>query len=234
MAFATKNATVSALCKHSEKLVEMGLPHANFEHNLAVYSGQKGRIPGRYCFTQSETIDIFPRKNNGYGHEGASKITWDCHPTELWEMRLFVVKRLKVGCHIFYGEGTGNQEWDEIKCWEKLALTPDSDYLCPIVKYFTVKSDKVGPLSEKMINKIVVVAQKAEHIGNLYDACCAAEYENRKHGCKGTPAKVREKEMLDLANRMKWRDVQWNRGNSGVVYDYSKNCYKAVFVDYAL
>ena len=41
-------------------------------------------------------------------------------------------------------------------------------------------------------------------------------------------------QLKDMAKRMEWRDVEWNPGNSGVIFDYAQGCYKAVFIDYAL
>ena len=29
-------------------------------------------------------------------------------------------------------------------------------------------------------------------------------------------------------------DIIWNCGNCGVIFDYTKNCWKAVVIDYAL
>jgi hypothetical protein len=167
------------------------------------------------------------------GHCGATKRTHTEHP-DGWEFSYVVVKRYKWHGHEFWGEGCGNQLIDEINCWNRLAETPDSDFLCPILKYFTCKSDKVKPLADKMKERVVIIAQKAVYVDDLAGACREAEKLNAQHGYRGTPAVDRKYALREMANRMGWRDVEFNPGNSGVIFDYAKKCYKAVFIDYAL
>jgi hypothetical protein len=141
----------------------------------------------------------------------------------------------KKGGWLAHGEGTGNQIIDEINAWLKYKDTAYVDFLCPVLKFYTCKSDKVTAISPKMLEKCLIVAQRAYHIGNLHEACVSAEMENRKHGIRrGQTASEREKAMIAFAKMNAWRDVRNNPANCGVVYDYEKRCYKAVFVDYAL
>jgi hypothetical protein len=129
---------------------------------------------------------------------------------------------------------TGNQMVDEINCWNEFAERPESDLLCPILKYFTSKSDKVSPTSETMVRNVIIIAQRAEKVGNASYACQKAEEMNAEKGYKGESAERRFRKLETFSKAMGWRDAMRNRGNSGVVFDYAKGCYKAVFIDYAL
>lgn len=180
----------------------------------------------------TETINgLFSRRRGG--HCGATKRTHLSHP-DGWEMQFFVVKRYRHDGWDFHGEGTGNQLIDEINCWLKLHDTADADFLCPIFKYETAKSDKCKSLSDTMKERICIVAQKAVWVDDLEGACMVAERRNKEEGYVGTSARVRKTQLEDMAKRMGWRDVRYNPGNSGVIFDYSQGCYKAVFIDYAL
>ena len=218
---------------------------ALFEYELAVRSSDSR--PDRFGYVKYRCMPIgggdadmaacetvngtFSRRWGG--HTGATKRTHTHHP-EGWEMKFFVVKRYRHDGWDFNGEGSGNQLVDEINCWLKLSDTPDSDFLCPIFKYETAKSDKCRSLSETMKERVCIIAQKAVYVDDLAGACHYAERLNRESGIPCESAKVRIADLKDMANRMGWRDVEYNPGNSGVIYDYAKSCYKAVFIDYAL
>lgn len=150
-----------------------------------------------------------------------------------------VIKRHQIGGYIDehkYDDTpmTGNQLIDEILTWEMYCDKEESDFFCPILKSFTSKSDKVNPTSEKAQDNVVIISQKASNIGDAWDACETAERKNIEEGFYGTPADVRFEEMKELSDRLEWRDVIRNNGNSGVIFDYYQQCYKAVFVDYGL
>lgn len=232
MSTATRNAAASALCAACTAQKEISY-RASLEWAMFINTkGPTDREPNRTKpYGQRDICSLY--SNARGGHCGATKRTH----TENHEgkpFKFFVVKRFKRGGHVFYGEGTGNQLVDEIRCWEKLAMTADADFLCPIVKYFTCKSDKVTPVSEKVLEKVLIIAQKAVHVDDLRGACEAAERMNREGGFRGTDYATRKAELLAFAKRMHWRDVEFNPGNSGVIFDYAANCYKAVFIDYAL
>lgn len=129
---------------------------------------------------------------------------------------------------------SGNQLIDEINCWQEFADTEYADLLCPILKYFTSKSDKVAATSETMQRNVVIIAQRAVYVGDASDACRKAERLNRENRYHGEDSSVRYEKLRQLSKRQGWRDAMHNPGNSGVVFDYSKGCYKAVFIDYAL
>lgn len=232
MSTATRNAQVSALCSFVTSCKELS-HRSNLEWVMFINTkGATEREPNRPKVWGQR--DICSHYSASYGgHCGATKRT-HTENHEGQPFKHFVVKRFKTGGHIFYREGTGNQLIDEIRCWEKLALTADADYLCPIVKYFTCKSDKVTPISEKVLEKVLIIAQKAVYVDDLRSACIEAERMNRENGKHGVSARIRMAELEDFANRMHWRDVKHNPGNSGVIYDYLADCYKAVFIDYAL
>lgn len=208
---------------------------ALFEYELAVRSSDSKRvIDGRPEYRNmdfGEICELFSRKFGG--HCGATKRTHVEHP-DGWELKFFVVKRYKWHGHDFWGEGCGNQLIDEINCWVKLQDTDDADFLCPILKYETAKSDKCKPLSDTMKERVCIIAQKAVWTDDLCGACREAERRNRAEGYKGISAERRISQLRDMANRMGWRDVEYNPGNSGVIFDYAQGCYKAVFIDYAL
>ena len=129
---------------------------------------------------------------------------------------------------------TGNQLIDEINCWNRFADEKESDLLCPVLKYFTSKSDKVGACSETMKHNVVIIAQRAVYVSDAASCCRKAERMNAEKGLHGESAHSRLSKLQALSDSQNWRDAIYNPGNSGVVYDYQKNCYKAVFIDYAL
>jgi hypothetical protein len=61
-----------------------------------------------------------------------------------------------------------------------------------------------------------------------------AEELNMASGFRGEEAHDRYEKLKALSDSQNWRDALRNPGNSGVIFDYSRNCYKAVFIDYAL
>ena len=229
MAIAKKSNASKALQSHmaSEKRFSS---QANLEWEMACNTNPKRG----HVWDQSEINALYDR-DCGDG-AGATKI---CHTTchTGVDFRYIVVKRHQTDGYIDEHQWnptpdhTGNQLVDEIICWEKYAGTEYSDYLCPILKYFKSKSDKVAPTSETMQKNVVIVAQKAQDISNLMGACSRAAELN--HEDEET-ARARYVEMVDFATDQGWRDAVHNRGNSGVIYDYSKQKFKAVFVDYAL
>lgn len=226
------NPAVKAIQTAMSKEATKGSKHARYEHNLSCYTAKDDPSrPGRHNYTQEEVKADYSRRFGG--HCGATKRTHTCHP-DGWEFTYVVVKRYKSGGWDFNGEGSGNQLIDEINCWNRLAETPDSDFLCPILKYFTSKSDKVEALDDKMKDNVVIIAQKAVWVDDLEGACREAERMNAREGFWGCPAEERMANLKDMAKRMGWRDVEWNPGNSGVIFDYAQGCYKAVFIDYAL
>ncbi len=231
MSIAKKNNSTKALQSLLAKEKKHN-PLALYVHNMAFYTaGDDARRPGCHNYSQEEIADMFSRKNGG--HCGATKRTHTEAPDGT-DLKYIVVKRYKWHGDEFWGEGCGNQLIDEIECWQKLAQTPKADYLCPIFKFFTAKSDKCKPLSDKMKERVCIIAQKAVYVDNLKGACLEAEMRNRQEGYNGTSARVRIQQLNDFADEMGWRDVKVNRGNSGVIFDYAQNCYKAVFIDYAL
>ena len=189
--------------------------------------------PNRKVWSHKELKSLYGRESYK-GRCGASKVVHtDCHNGE--EFQCIVIKR-----HQYYGYidehqfnpdyyHTGNQLVDEIRCWERFSATDESDYLCPILKYFTSKSDRVSPISEKMQENVLIISQKAIYVRDCLAACQKAAQLNGESDYWD-----RYYKMEAFSNRMGWRDAMDNPGNSGVIYDYSQNRYKAVFIDYAL
>lgn len=176
---------------------------------------------------QNDLLKMFDRY--GDNNDGCSKA--------VHLLRYIVVKRHQKGGYIpeIRNEyGTGNQLIDEINCYKRFKDKPEADLLCPIFKYFTSKSDKVDATSETMQRNVVIIAQKAVYVSDARWACRKAEQMNREHGYHGESADSRYRKLANFSDSQNWRDAMYNHGNSGVIFDYSKNCYKAVFIDYAL
>ena len=195
-------------------------------------NAQRGHI-----YDQKELFELYSRQAMGCAR-GATKI---CHLNNHngGAFKYIVLKRHKVNGYIpnVHGEHdkcTGNQLLDEINCWNEFAETETADLLCPILKYFTSKSDKVSATSETMQHNIIIIAQKAVFVGDAYDACKEAAKLNAQHNYNGEDRYSRYNKLEALSKKQGWRDAMHNCGNSGVIFDYAKGCYKAVFIDYAL
>lgn len=166
---------------------------------------------------------------------GASKATHLKSKTGV-PFEYIVIKRMSR----WYHEGLGNQCDGEVRKYEQLFGTEAEDFICPIIKAYTTKSDHNAPNGCKGIDNIVIVAQKALFISNLRLACRKAERmngeETERHinlfNCEDAETRYERLKAWADSNGM-W-DCVGNGGNSGVIYDYAKQCYKAVFVDYAL
>jgi hypothetical protein len=186
---------------------------------------QRGKV-----YKQTELMNLYDRDSED-GEYGATKT---CHLKSHIgnEFKYIVVKRHQTNG--FIPGGVHNQLIDEVNFWNMYAEKNEADYLCPILKYFTSKSDKVTATSETMQNNVIIIAQKALFVGSAKEACDEAEYLNEMEGYSGIDTDTRYKQLEHFANINNWWDVMENSGNSGVIFDYSLNCYKAVFIDYAL
>jgi hypothetical protein len=191
-------------------------------------------------YSQEYIHEHYERGNyNRYNDKahGATKLVHLENPETGIEFKYIVVKRhMKNGYlpELRNKKATGNQLIDEINCWVEFAETETADLLCPILKYFTSKSDKVTAKSETMQHNVVIIAQKAIYIDNAKWACRKAQELNEANGLHGENAETRYAKLEALSIKQNWRDVMYNGGNSGVIFDYAKGCYKAVFIDYAL
>ena len=193
----------------------------------------RGRV-----YKQEEIINLYARDSHKC-EAGASKTCHlKNHNGDAFEY--IVIKRHQTNGYIDEHaykpdtKQTGNQLIDEINCWNEFAETPDADLLCPILKYFTSKSDKVTAISEKMQSNVIIIAQKAVYVASARYACKEAERLNKVNGLQGEDATARYTKLEKLSDKQGWRDAMYNGGNSGVIFDYYQNCYKAVFIDYAL
>ena len=224
MSMAKRNLFVKAL-QSAMATAKKTNAQARIEWEMACNTNsQRGHV-----FDQSELLNLY--SNYGAdGETGATKVCHlDCHNGD--EFQFIVVKRFKRWGHAF---SEGNQLIEEINAWQRLAETPDADYICPILKYFTSKSDKVADLSDTMKRNVLIIAQKACYVSYAKRACEKAEQMNREHGYIGDSAVARHAQLKRFAEKMGWWDALDNPGNSGVIFDYASGCYKAVFIDYAL
>lgn len=232
-----KNLAVKALqaVMASEKNTDT---HVNLEWLLSCNTNNKrGKV-----YSQSDIKALYDR-DDWRQPMGATKTTHlEAHDGT--PFKYIVIKRHQTDGYIDEHaknptpDQTGNQLVDEIHFWTKYELDVTvSDAFCPMLKYFTSKSDKVSATSEKMQENVVIISQKAEHICKAGRACELAYEMNMNAGIDNEYVQTPEerKEYLDsISKRFGWRDAMNNGGNSGVIFDYSKKCYKAVFVDYAL
>lgn len=225
-----KNLSVKALQSHMAK--EKKLSRRTMLEWLMACNTNSNR---GHVFDQAELNSLYARDD--YNAEcGATKT---CHTTshEGQKFKYIVVKRHQTHGYLpecRNSKATGNQLIDEINCWLEFAELPEADLLCPILKYFTSKSDKVSATSETMQHNVVIIAQKAVKVGDAQSMCRKAEEMNDSMGYHGESAESRYRKFEALSKSKNWRDVMHNRGNSGVIFDYAQGCYKAVFIDYAL
>lgn len=236
MALTTrKNATVKALqaIMAREKKVDINI---QYEWEISCNTNvNRGRV-----ISQQEIHESYERGNyNRYNskNHGATKLVHLENAETGVEFKYIVVKRHMINGYLperRNDKATGNQLIDEINCWVEFQETETADLLCPILKYFTSKSDKVGATSEKMQDNVVIIAQKAIYISDARDACKKAERLNYENGFIGENSDERYEKLKKLSKSKNWRDALFNGGNSGVIYDYAQGCYKAVFIDYAL
>lgn len=223
------NATVKAIQSVMAKNKKVSA-RAKLEWEMACNTNKnRGHI-----FNQEELHVLYSRDYKG--EQGATKT---CHLKNHFgqDFKYIVVKRHQTNGYLpelRNKKATGNQLIDEINCWLEFEETETADLLCPILKYFTSKSDKVSATSETMQNNVVIIAQKAVYVNNAMRACEKAEELNREAGLKGEKAHNRYAKLEELSDSKNWRDALYNRGNSGVIFDYAQGCYKAVFIDYAL
>ena len=189
-------------------------------------------------YKQEYILSHYSREEDYNKPAGASKV---CHLENEYgyDFQYIVIKRMledgwMPNVNREHNKCTGNQLVDEINCWLEYQEKEESDLLCPILKYFTSKSDKVTATSDKMCNNIVIIAQRAVYVSNASRACIKAQELNNQYGFNGEDCLERLKKLEAMSKKNGWRDALNNRGNSGVIFDYSKNCYKAVFIDYAL
>lgn len=235
MATAKVNAMIKALKAHMaiEKKIDS---QTLLEYDMAFQTNNKRG----HVFDQAELKALYSRNSWCEGEKsGATKICHiDCHNGN--SFKYIVVKRFKLGGWVPTDlwcptrERNRNQLYLEIEAWQALADTDDADYLCPTLKYFTSKSDKVREESEKGKDNVLIIAQKAVKVGNPATMCAMAEEMNYDAGLYCTDAQTRYNELERFASRMGWRDCMRNPANCGVIFDYSASCYKAVFIDYAL
>ena len=182
---------------------------------------------------QSELKKLYPR-NNGDA-SGATKTVHTKSAITGKPFKYIVIKRFaKYG--VVFPKGSGNQLFDEVAAYNRIMESDErgSDFICPVIKAYFTKSNHNDPTGVKGLDNAVIVAQKATHIGDLRDACIDAEFMNRSEGYNGQDADSRYKDIKQWCRDNDLHDVVDHPANCGVIFDYSKRCYKAVIIDYAL
>lgn len=226
MSSAKMNSSVKAFKSFMAKQKKVN-DHMKIEYEIAFQtSNDRGHVYG-----QKELKELYSR-NSYEGECGATKVTHKkCHDGE--PFKYIVVKRFRKGGYLFASE-SGNQLIAEIDFWEKYAKEDDADFLCPMLKWFKSKSDKVDKDSPKMQDNVIIISQRALYVDDCKTCCDIAERLNDQEGYTGEPSRYRYSRLREFSSRNGWRDCLRNPGNSGVIFDYEKQCYKAVFIDYAL
>lgn len=214
-------ALQTKMCEHMKILGGL----YEIEYNIA-HGTNRGRN-----VTQKAIKQMFDRYGNN--SDGCSKAVHLEYEGQ--EFKYIVVKRSQVYPYIpSDAHSSGNQLLDEVECWLRFEDQPESDYLCPVLRHYFSKSDKVCPTSEKALDNAIIVAQKACNVGDMQRMCYKAEQLNEEHGYFGIDAETRFNQLSSFSNSMGWRDAIRNPGNCGVIFDYNQMCYKAVIIDYAL
>ena len=225
---ATKNLTASVKAMINEmstlKNTSNSIMH---EYRIASTNTRIGVIG------QAELKAMYDR----YGESsGCSKATHLHNVVNGDAFHYIVVKRMKKHCI----KWLKNQAHAEIEMFDICYQNNDTDCICPIVKSYETKSDHNNPESDKAYENIIIIAQKAVYVSNAKNACIKAEelnaIETERHidytNCED--AGTRYKKLEAWSNKYDMNDCLSNGGNTGVIYDYAKHCYKAVFIDYAL
>ena len=181
--------------------------------------------PQRKGYTTGEDLrNTFCRKDyyEISNNHGASK--------HAYILNYIVIKRQLING---WGEDI-NQLEGEIKFYLQHKNDEWSDVICPILRYGLHRGDRVESTSEKYYNQSYIVSQRAIKTGTASYCCRLAEEMNKNEGYYGEDYFTRYAKIEKFAKHFRLRDVLNNPGNSGVIFDYSKNCYKAVVIDYAL
>ena len=211
MAFVKKyDESVKAFRKALNKLDkrEYGIAFQDNPQRTGYYTGEALRSD-------------YPRKANAKEH-GASKFAYI--------LNNIVVKRyLKNGW-----VGRCNQIEVEVAFYEAHKNDEYADYICPILRYGLHRGDKVESTSEQYLDECYIVAQRAFEISDMKNACYSAEQFNKQNGYIGESAENRYNKLVKFAKKFDMCDVIWNGGNCGIIFDHTKQCWKAVVIDYAL
>lgn len=124
-----------------------------------------------------------------------------------------------------------NQVKAQIDFWNKVALTPDSDYFNPVLSYGLHRGDKVYKEDNRYIDKSFIVSQRAQVFTTLEETIKQMFLFNHK-AFNGRDIENYKRRLLAAAKRNGIKDI--HNGNFGLVYDYSKGEYKAVIIDYSI
>lgn len=248
---ARKNELTTSI-KNMIKKARKNNKKAAFEFGLCYNSNTRTQ----HVYDAWEIRQMYPRDydeySSAYVHCGYSKKTFCCIPDQdkkvaigdvdrYVESEYIVVKRMNMPARSWW---TGkleeklvdgkNQLVEEIRTWEYFCEREESDYLCPILRWGFQQGDKVTPADHAVCDSVYIIAYKASFVGNLKKACRWAEDMNNDKGYFGETAEERFEKIEAFSEHMGWWDATDNSGNSGVIFDPVKNCYKAVIIDYAL
>ena len=190
-----------------------------------------------FYYSQEKLLSLY--NENNYDAHGCSKMTYLHSAENGFSFKHIVIKRMRkdfVPAYRLRGDNPNNNQCaEELKMFLTLEKEESKyfDLLNPILRYDTVKSDHNDTEGKKALEKTLLVCLKAFDISDWEDACKRAEELNNMYGLKGESYSSRYYKGEDFAYTYNLDDVICNRKNSGVIYDPIKNCYKAVFIDYA-
>lgn len=170
----------------------------------------------------------FPRKSSSelgcYGdNRGATKHGYQ-------DGELFILRYMLDGAQFRH-----NQFIAQIKLYQRVKDTPDAEYFAPIFRFGMARGDKNAEYSPRMLEELYIVTQCAKYKGDVAYCINKAHELNIDGGFyEAQLPQVRYSKMLEICAKYGLRDVVDHPDNSGVIFDYSENCYKAVILDYGL
>lgn len=170
----------------------------------------------------------FPRKSSSelgcYGdNRGATKHGYK-------EGELFILRYMLDGARFRH-----NQFIAQIKLYQRVKETPDADYFAPIFRFGMARGDKNAEYSPRMLEELYIVTQCAEKKGDVAFCVRKAHEMNIDGGFDEVQTEeARYNHLVRICQKYGLHDVVDHPDNCGVIFDYSKNCYKAVILDYGL
>lgn len=131
----------------------------------------------------------------------------------------------------FNNKNITNQIKNQVELWNRIALTADAVYFSPVLSYGLHRGNKLYKNDNRYIDKSFIVSQKAELFPTI-DECIKQMFIYNQAAFNGRDVANYKRRLEAVAKRYNITDI--HNGNIGLIYDYSKGEYKAVFIDYAI
>ena len=133
----------------------------------------------------------------------------------------------------------GNQLKQQALLWERVARTDDSLFFNPVLRYQLHRGDKIRDVSTRFFAQSILISQQCiVRRDDWEEATAEAVKLNGSRYLDGYGTNYTAAEYIDavrgIAEKYGLWDVMHNRGNHGLLYDYSVSQYRPVIIDYAL